>query len=808
MRPIILVLAILSIGILAHAQSGRITGKVFLEDKTAQNAIVLLLRKSDSATIKLSMPDESGTFEFEGIKDGSYIVSATHIGYKKYFTAPFNMASEGKVVSLPIIKMEPVTSNLAEVTVLSKKPFIERKIDRLIVNVENSIISTGSTALEVLEKSPGVMVNQESGINLKGKSGVTIMIDGKPTPLSGSDLVTYLKSIPSANIERIEIITNPSAKYDAEGNAGIIDIRFKKDKREGYNGNAGISIGQGVYNKPSTNLSLNYRKKKWNIFTTDAFTAPRGFTNFHINRKFFTNGNGPVETIFDQNTVTLQPQQSLNLRTGIDYYVSNKTVMGILLNGTFYKGERNGLSNAVVTKPDGGLQFTNFTSNFVNDMRHNLLGNFNFKHTIDSTGKEIVADFDFGRYHARPLQDIFINIYDVTNAPLSNSIQKSDQLSDINIKSFKLDYVHPLKNNTKLEAGLKSSFVKTDNDINFFNVVGGNNVPDMNRSNHFIYSENIHAAYINYSKEIKKTGIQLGLRVENTNTKGDQITTTQNLNRKYTQLFPSAFLSQQVSDNNELTLSYSRRIDRPSYRQLNPFKILVDNYTYVTGDAYLNPVLTNSYQVGYTYKSKYNLTLSYLQSKNSITDVFVQDDATKISTQTPANMQNFTQYDAQFNIPVTIKKWMNSNLTASVYYNRYSSPLQGGNLNNNLTVWDISATNSFILGKKGWSAEMNGFYQSKNAWGQFIIRNLAQVSAGVQKTSKDKKSVYKFALADIFYTNHIAVVVKYQNQDWFTDRRWDSRFATFSYTYRFGKNTVTRARQRTTGVEDEKRRAS
>jgi iron complex outermembrane recepter protein len=792
-----------------YAQTGKISGKVFLENnKAAAKATVSLLRAKDSVAVKLSVPDDKGLYEFENIKDGDYLVSVTYTGYKKIYGAVFAITETTKIVVAPNMILQPSATALADVTVQARKPFIERKIDRLVVNVENSIVSAGSTALEVLEKSPGVMINQESGINLKGKSGVNIMIDGKPTPMSGTDLITYLKSIPSANIERIEIITNPSAKYDASGNAGIIDIRFKKDKRDGYNGNAGASFAQGLYSKPSANITLNFRNKKWNVFTTDAFSSPKSFTNFHINRKFFASAGGPVESVFDQNTFTRQPQQSFNQRTGVDYYAGKKTVLGVLFNTTFYKGTRDGLSDANITNPDGSPRFKNSTANLLKDKRYNLLGNFNIKHTFDSTGKELTADIDLGRFNARPKQDIFINTFDVNNNPLTSSTQKSDQQSTITIRSFKADYVHPLKGKAKFEAGVKTSFVTTDNDVKFFNVINGNNQLDASRSNHFIYTENVNAVYANYSNEFGKTGVQLGLRMEHTHSKGDQVTINQDLNRNYAQLFPSAFVTQKLSDNHELSLSYSRRIDRPTYRQLNPFKLLVDNYTYVLGDPYLRPVFSNSFQLGYTFQSKYNVTIGYLQSKDAITDVFEQDDASKISYQIPANMQNFRQYDVTVNIPVSIQKWMNSNITASLYYNKYSSALQGGLLNNEYTAWDINASNSFIIGKKGWTAELNGFYQSKNVWGQFIIRDLAQVSAGIQKVSKNKKSVYKVAVADIFYTNHIAVIVKYQNQDWFTDRRWDSRFVTLSYTYRFGKNTVARSRQRNTGVEDEKRRAN
>jgi len=796
--------------IAAYAQTtkGKITGNINAgKGNATDNATVSLLKATDSSLIKATLPNKDGVFEFEDIAAGKYLVSASLVGYNKYISQAVTVNEHNTNVKLPEIMLTALANALNEVKVEAKKPFIERKMDRLIVNVESSIVSTGSTALEVLERSPGVLVNQEIGINLKGKSGVVIMLDGKPTPLSGADLITYLKSIPSGNIERIEIITNPSAKYDASGNAGIIDIRFKKDKRDGLIGSAGFSYGQGIYQKPSVNTSINYRKKQLNFFTTAAYTEPKSFTDFFIVRNFYKDGKGPLENVFTQNSFTRQPQHSTNFKTGVDYYTSKKTVIGVMFNGTFYSGTRDGVSNAVITKPDGSLQYTNQTLNLLNDKRSNIFGNLNFKHTFDSTGRELNADFDMGRFNARPLQDIFAKTMDDNNNPTDANDQNSDQRSIITVQSFKVDYVHPLKNKAKFEAGIKTNFVTTDNDVKFFNIVNGTSNLDETRSNHFIYKENVNAAYVNYAKEFSKTDVQFGLRLEHTHSKANQITTSQNFNRNYVQLFPSFFVNRRLSANHQLSLSYSRRIDRPTYRQLNPFKILVDNYTYVLGDPYLRPVLTHSVELNYTYQNRYTATFTYLQSKDDITDVFTQDDATKISSQIPANIQSFHQYDVTFNIPVSVKKWMNSNANVSVTYNKYNSPLQGAQLTNEFLTWSANVTNAFVLGK-GWSAELSGFYQSKTPWGLFIIKNLAQVSSGIQRTSKNGKNVYKLAVADIFSTNHIAVVVKYQNMDFHTDRTWDSRFVTLSYTYRFGKNTVARARQRTTGVEDEKRRAN
>ncbi len=348
--------------------------------------------------------------------------------------------------------------------------------------------------------------------------------------------------------------------------------------------------------------------------------------------------------------------------------------------------------------------------------------------------------------------------------------------------------------------------METDNDIQFFNEINGVNELDLNLSNHFIYKENINAAYLNYARSFARMDIQAGLRLEQTRTQGNQISTGEEFERKYAYLFPSIFVNRKLSENHLLSFSYSRRIDRPDYRQLNPFRIFVDSYTYVVGDPSLKPVLSNSFELSHTLQQKYSLTLSYVQSKEVITDVFVQDDSTKISYQIPANLQNFEQISLGASVPFSIGKWMNSSINGSIYYNRYTSLFQRGQLLNTSVSWDMNVNNAFALGK-GWSAELSGMYQSRMAWGLFIIRDLAQISAGLQKTSANKLSTLKLSMSDIFYTNHIAVIVQYQNQDWYTDRTWDSKVVTLSYVQRFGKNTVQQARRRTSGIEDEKKRA-
>ncbi|HEV7781889.1 MAG TPA: outer membrane beta-barrel protein, partial [Chitinophagaceae bacterium] len=510
---------------------GKISGQVNTEGgKAAVDATVSLLRSKDSALVKTILPGKDGAFLFESIKPGNYIVTVSQTGYNKFFSPALTVGENNSVFHLPAILLTVRTGSLEGVTVEAKKPFIERKLDKLIVNVENSIVGAGNSVLEVLERSPGVLVNQETSINLQGKQGVIVMIDGKITPLSGADLITYLKGIPASNIATIEIITQPSARYDASGNAGIINIKFKKDQRQGFNGTFTAAYGQGFYYKPSASTSLNYRKKKWNLFGNYSHARPLSLTRFYINRKFFDANHDLIST-FDQTSFIKQPVSSNNTRFGADYYLSKKTVIGVLFNVNWNESSRDGKTKSLITLPNGQLDYTTRTAIKLDDERFNGFGNFNFKHTFDSTGKELTADIDYGKFRSGTVQDVSNQNYDGNNALLNANKLQTDQHGLITVKSLKADYINPLKKNAKLEAGIKISMVKSDNDVKFFDVTILPPVPDPSRSNHFIYEENVNAVYTSYAKQFKKWDIQAGLRMEQTSTKGQQLSTGEKFNR-------------------------------------------------------------------------------------------------------------------------------------------------------------------------------------------------------------------------------------------------------------------------------------
>lgn len=806
--PLIFCLILFASSIIAQSDRGVIHVSLSSTDnEPMDDAYLSLLNSKDSSIAKIEIAEKNGTATIEEIKNGQYFLSITKPGYDKYLSQTIIIDREHQNIDLPKIELVKKSHALDEVNITYKKPLIERQFDKLIVNVENSILAAGSTALEVLERSPGVIVNQETSILLKSKNGVIIQIDGKPSPLSGLELINYLKSIPASNLDKIEIITNPSARYDAAGNAGIINIKFKKDQRQGLNGSITLSDGQGVYNKPTASTNLNFRKNKWNLFGSYSFSKPQGYTHFYINRKFF-NSEHLVESIFDQTSYIKQPMQSYTGRFGVDFYASKSTVIGVLFNTNWFKLKREGSTNALITDNNNILQYSSRTDNILDEKRFNGFGNFNFKHTFDTTGTELTVDADHGMYSGKIDQNFTVRYYDTTGFKTSENLVRTDQDGKITVSSVKADFVHPLKHDSKYEAGFKSSFVKTDNDVKFFNIINQTELLDTNTSNHFIYDENINAAYLSYSKSFKKYDFQFGLRAEQTVTNGDQITTGERFSRSYIYLFPSIFINHKITQNYQLSLSYSRRIDRPDYRQLNPFKVFTDPpYTYVVGDPALKPVLSNSFEMGFTFKDKYMATLSYVQSIDAITDVFIQNDQTKVSYQTPANLQNFDQVTLSLIIPFNIKKWMNSTLSADGFWNKYTSKFEGGDLLNQNFACYLNLQNSFTLGNNGWSAELSANYQSELAWGLFLIDDLGQVNIGVQKTSKDKMSTIKLSLTDIFLTNRINVIVKYQNQDFHTNRTWDARVLSLSYTQRFGNNKVAQARKRNTGVEEEKKRA-
>jgi iron complex outermembrane receptor protein len=509
--------------------SSQVATKVLDEKQNpVEGATVSLLNSKDSSLVKINISEKDGSVMFENMKEGSYIISATSLGFKKALSPPFVVDHDHPQTVLSSINMEHVTGELKEVSIQEKKPFIERQLDRIVINVNSSIVSAGSSALDVLSRSPGVLVNQDDAISLKGKQGVIVMIDDKPTYLSATDLANLLRSTPASSIDKIELITNPSAKYDAAGSSGIINIKLKKDQRYGVNGSVNSSLGQGVYGKLNEGISLNYRKNNINIFGNYNYTYRESFNHLMLDRRFLN--NGAVSSAYKQDDYLTLPLKSHLAKAGFDYTVSKKTTVGVVFNTLLTQFNPGGENSS--NDLDSLLRKVSSykTSTQAKNKLDNFSGNFNFRHKIDTAGQEVTGDLDYAHYGNNSMQIYDTRYFALDGTSLQpDNILQDNQTGALDIYSIKVDYVKPLKKQAKIEAGFKSSYVREDNNLATYNLVNTVAMFDTSKSNHFIYDENINAAYVNYSKEWQKYKLQVGARAEQTIVKGDQLATNKTL---------------------------------------------------------------------------------------------------------------------------------------------------------------------------------------------------------------------------------------------------------------------------------------
>ncbi|MDQ3279602.1 MAG: TonB-dependent receptor, partial [Bacteroidota bacterium] len=574
---------------LSHAmaqQAGKVSGTIAQSTKQAEGATVSLLRAKDSATVKLSVVNKDGAFALENIADGNYLISVTAVGHKKSYSKSFVIEPQQRTVELPAISLTPVAKSLTDVTVTAKRPLIEQKIDRTIVNVDASITNIGASALEVLEKAPGVSVDREGNITLKGKEGVLVIVDGRPTQLSGADLANLLRNMNANQLDQIEIMTNPPARYDAAGTSGIINIKTKKTLKAGFNGSANVAYTQGRYPKTAEGFNFNYREGKVNLFTNLSHNYQKRFTTMTINRKIFNSHTGEVENIFNQEANRVGEGNAYSAKVGVDFFATKKTTIGAVINVNPRSMTATNPNVTHISTPAKILEST--TRAVVNNESNwnSTSANLNFRTILDKKGKELTSDIDLVRH--RSVTDLLmVNAY--TNA-MGDPMKKADSLvgdlpQDIEVYSGRIDYLQPLSKEARFEAGIKTSVVRTDNDARYDSIQNGGIVHDFARSNHFIYEENINAAYLNLSTPLsKKISAQFGLRLENTNAKGVQKTTGDNFDRQYFQLFPTAYFQYKANDKNNFSLNFGRRVSRPSYQSLNPFIRFIDRYTFSQGN--------------------------------------------------------------------------------------------------------------------------------------------------------------------------------------------------------------------------------
>lgn len=782
------------------AQEQSITGTIKVKKDTDLAAFSVLLFQSEKDILqKTTVTNKEGVFSFLNIPEGSYYLQINASGYEAYQSERF--LKNANSVTIPPITLKEKTNELAEVVIKSKKPIVQVLADKTVFNVQNTLNATGITGFELLRKAPGIIIDNNDNIIVEGKTGVLIYIDGKQSYLTGTELINFLKTLQSIDIDSIEIITQPSSKYDAAGNAGILNIKLKKNKKFGTNGSASSGVNIGKYETAINSLSLNSRDKKSNIYGnySNRFGSNYDFINIYREQS---------NTIFDSKSETKNDTNANNIKLGYDYYANSKNTFGIIVSGNFNNNFSHTDTRTPIRPSNSAIIDSILVArNIGKDKSYNLYSNLNYKYE-DTTGVSLNMDIDYGKYH-NDKENYQPNTYFSNNETTilneNNSFQNTP--ITIDIATFKADYERNFWKG-KLGIGGKTSVVETDNTLDFYNVVGNNQTLNPNRSNTFIYKENVNAAYLNYNRTYKKFNFQLGLRVENTVSDGELIalipTNNEQVKRNYTDWFPSGGITYNRNDKNTFALIYSRRIERPNYQSLNPFEYQLDELSFVRGNPFLKPQYADNFKITHTYNYTLNTSLSFTR----VTDYFAQVIEAAGSSRsflTSRNVANEEVINVGVSYPFEVKKWWNVFVSVNAFQSKYIAT-NDAFLSIKQQTLSLYGQNNFNL-PKGIMMEVSGWYSSPSIWGgTFRTKSIGSLDLAFQKQFLDKKLTARLAFSDILYTSPWNGETQYDFVKITGDGGNDSRQVRFNLSYNFGSDAVKKSRERETGLEAEKNR--
>jgi iron complex outermembrane receptor protein len=787
----------------AQDKNVAIGGKVTTENHVdAEGASVILLAAADSSILKSTTCDKSGIFKFEGIEPGNYLVIASKIGYAQALAGPYAINGGGNLnIAIMLIRSYP---QLKEVSVSVTKPYIEVRPGKVVLNVQSSIIAEGNSAFEILRQAPGVHVDNQGNVSMIGRQNALIMVDGKPTNLTSENLAAYLQGMQSGGIQQIELITNPSAKYDAAG-AGIINIVSKKGTNIGTNGTISAGVGYGTFYKSNAGLVFNNRTEKLNVFGTYTYAQDETFHSIITDRLINYNG---VNSNYDADYYARQKKYNHNFRFGTDYYLSANNTLGFLIFGNvsdnnFVKTNKlkianNGIADSIIATDS---KLTRNISNINYDI--------NYNGTLDKSGKTLSADLLYNDVNRHSTENITNDFYDAGGNIYRPTLYQQN-LSPSKIYNWvaKVDYVNPISKTSKVEAGLKYSWAKGYNDLVFGPLVNGQYQSDPNFSNTFIYTENVNAAYVNYTNSFAKWNLLVGLRAEETNSTGNSVTLNEVVNKDYFNLFPGFTLVYKYNEKNDFTLSYNRGIERPAYADINPFLYYVDLYDYRSGNPNLRPNYSNNIELSHSYNSTLITTLyAHITTDFYGFNDYVQNDATKVDLTTKKNFGTYSAYGLKFSAPVDFTNWWNANFLLDAAYERIKAYPQNGNLNKGTQDIQFSSVQNFIINNTI-TAELSGTYYSPTFYGISRFKSYNRVDVGIAKQLFDKKASIKLGVDDLFDTWRDRGYSNYQNLNLNIVDKVETRFVKLSFVYHFGKSSVKSIKHQNANEEEQKRIAN
>jgi iron complex outermembrane receptor protein len=789
-----------------YAQTGTsgLHGKVSEEKHlAAEAATVILLAAADSSIIKSTICDEKGIFKVDA-KPGRYLLLISKIGYDQSLTGPYTVILD-KDIAVGEINLTLHLPQLQEVSITAQRNYIEVKPDRMILNVQSSILSEGNSVFEILRQAPGVHADSKGDISIIGRSNALVTVDGKTTQLTGPDLIDYLQSLPGSTVKQIELISNPSAKYDASG-GGIINIITKKGTNAGTNFTVSTSAGYGKFGKGSAGLIFNNRMGKVNIFGNYNY-SDRKTDHAFINNRVINYKSNINE--YDVNYYATQQGYVHNFKIGTDYALSTKHTIGVIISGTI--NDDDFVKNNVLNVTNNGvLDSTISTKSRLNRGLSNLSYDINYTGKLDTMGKLLSVDVtynDINRHSSEYIDNYFYNSAHVDYRPALKLQNLSP--ADINILVAKVDYINPLSKTARLEGGLKFSWVQSDNHLVFGPEVNGVYQSSPNFSSTFLYKENINSGYINYTGKLGKVDLIAGLRLEQSNTSGNGTSTLMmsTVKKNYLDWFPQVQLNYQADAKNNFDLSFNRGINRVLYDAVNPFLYFIDLYDYRQGNPNLLPQYTNKIQISHTYNKKLVTTLyaSVITNFYGFVD-YVQNDSTKVSRSITQNFGTYSTYGLRFFAPVNFTSWWTGNFTADASYQRIKAYPQNGTLNKGTQWISLASTQDFRL-SNSFTAEVSGDYESPGFYGIGQFKADYYVDAGISKQILNHNGKLSLSIKDIFNTHRDFSTIKYQNLNMTVYDKKETRIIRLSFSYNFGNISLKGTTKHDTGNEDEQQRA-
>ncbi|MEJ7768394.1 MAG: outer membrane beta-barrel family protein [Chitinophagaceae bacterium] len=775
------------------------------DEKPMEGASVLLLNFKDSSLAKGSVTTKQGSFVFEHIPANSYLIACSFTGFKDTYSPVFSVSSD-KDISLPVIRILEKVANLDKVTVSAKKPLFEQKIDRMVINVMNSITNTGSTALEVLMRSPGITVNQQNNtLSMNGKDGVVVMLNGKINRMPIEAMVQLLGGMSSANIEKIELITTPPTNFDAEGNAGFINIVLKKNTQFGTNGSASVTAGYGIGGGPvtSTGINLNHRIEKWNFYGDYSFARTMPNTEIILYRKVM-NGSNKVENFMNSDRDDFRRNHSG--RIGIDYEINKKTVAGILLSGFSNLYGMKAVNNSRIY-----LNKTLDTTIIINNPERHPLdsysANFNIQHQL-SSDRQLSVNVDYIYYRDANTLSYLNDFYKGNGSLLYSERTKSSKETPINFWVATVDHTMKIGKQIDMEAGLKTTFSHFINDVRVEREIQNRWTLDNNFTSKHNLEEIILAAYTSFNIKLgEKTNAKAGLRYEYTNSNLGSEVKKNIVDRHYGNLFPSLFVSHAINEKTSFNFSYSRRITRPTFNDMAPFVYFVDPNTVFSGNPALQPSFANAVKWDYLLK-QFVFSLSYTHEKNTITNFSPRvDPITNRHTLVAENQKDKDILSVTVSLPFTITKGWTMQNNISGYWQQLNAFYKGVPLQITQRNINLNSTQSFTL-PKNFTIELNGAYQSGGLFGIYKIRSTTSLNFGVQKKLGVNGGTLLFNVTDFTGVPHLRFSVDAPEHNLVTngDVKFTATTLKLSYTKRFGKLTLKENRSRKTGSEEERQR--